>query len=120
MAAISSTEVALPYKAEGTTPQLTTITFTAYSGSGRDTVPVPTNGMLLLVQNANVSGAKTVTIYSTADGYGRTADITAFSIPANTIVARKFTPRGWENALGSGLIEVAGEDTDVKFAVIPL
>lgn len=119
MAAVSSTVVAGPYLAEGVTPQMTTLTFTAWGGSGNDTFPVGTNGTLLIVQNTD-AGAQTITISSTADSQGRKADITTFSIAASGIVARVFKPSGWENSLGSQLVEWTASDVGVEIVAIPL
>lgn len=97
-------EIAQPYIAESTVAQMTALTFTAVATGSTHTAPVGTRGVILLVENTNATTAVTITVSSTPDPYGRTADITALSVVAGTIVARKFLPSGWENASGSGKI----------------
>jgi hypothetical protein len=97
-------EIAQPYIAEDATAQLTVLTFTAVATGSTHTCPVGTRGVILHVKNTNATTARTITINSSPDPFGRLAPITTFSIAAGAQVARRFLPAGWENASGSGKI----------------
>lgn len=118
MTAIAITDIAGPYKPEGTTPQLTTSAFVACAVAG-NTVPVD-KPILLILRNTDNSNPYTVTFPSSQDPYGRTAPITTFSIAANGIVMRKFAPEGWENAVGSGLMDFTVENVAIEAMAVYL
>lgn len=113
-------EIAQPYIAESATPQLTTLTFTAVATGATHTIPVGTRGVILLVENTNATTAVTITISSTPDPYGRNADITAFSVTAGAIVARRFLPSGWETAAGSGRINFTVSASGLQCCAVAL
>lgn len=71
---------------------------------------------LVIAHNTGASPA-TVTFNSVADPqFGRTGDITAYSIPAGELaVFGPFKPAGWSN---SGYINCEASAADVKFSVI--
>lgn len=91
--------------------------WTAYSGSGNDDV-VLTGRDILLVRN--VAGvAKTFTLTSQTDPYGRTGHITAQSLDAGGYYLFGPIPTiGYANSAGKLLI--AGEDTNIEFCVFTL
>lgn len=72
---------------------------------------------LLLAWNTDTN-PHTITIHSTPDSRGRSADITAYSIPANTFAAFSFASgtEGWIE--GDGNCYVDASDATVKFAII--
>lgn len=118
MATIALTNVAGPYLNEDTTPQLTTVTWTEAETTGNTvTVNKPT---LLQFWNTEATTARTVTVTSTHDAYGRLAHITAFSIAAGTIVSRIFHPDGWESSAGGGTMSFTVSGASVDVAAIPL
>lgn len=119
MTDLTAVEIAQPYVSESAT-QLTNLTFTALASGSTHTIPVGTRGVLLLVWNTNATTAVTTTVTSTPDPYGRSADITAFSCTAGEIYARKFLPLGWENAAGSGKIDVTVSASGLEFCAIAL
>lgn len=119
MTDLTSVEIAQPYESESAT-QLTNLTFTALASGSTHTIPVGTRGVLLVINNTNATTAVTTTISSSSDPYGRTADITAFSCTAGELYARKFLPSGWENAAGSGKINVTVSASGLEFCAIAL
>jgi hypothetical protein len=102
---LALTEVNGPYFSEAGTPQMTTVTGTAADATNGNVITLA-NDIILTCENTDV-GAQTVTITSVADGYGRVADITAFSIPAGATVARRFTRVGWGNGNGDLVVNVS-------------
>lgn len=120
MTAIAKTTIAQPYENEDVTAKLTNLNFTALASGATHTFPVGTRGTVLLVKNTEASTAVTVTITSTYDDFGRQADITAYSLTAGETYARKFLPKGWENAAGSGLVEVEVSSSGLEFCAIAL
>lgn len=119
MTDLNSTEIAQPYLSELAT-QMTTLAFTAVATGATHTIPVGTRGVLLLVKNSNATTARTITVSSTPDPFGRTADIEAFSVTAGAMVARKFLPAGWENAAGSGKINFTVSGDGLECCAIAL
>lgn len=119
MTDLVSQEIAQPYIAESAT-QLTALTFTAVASGSTHTAPVGTRGVILHVKNTNATTARTITISSTPDPFGRSADITAFSVAAGAQVARKFLPAGWENAGGSGKINFTVSGAGLECCAVAL
>lgn len=118
MATIATTTVAGPYLNEDTSPQLTTVTFTEAEAAGNTvSISKPT---LLLFWNTEATTARTVTVTSTHDPFGRLGNITAFSIPAGSIVSRIFHPTGWETTVGGGTMSFTVSGASVDVAAIPL
>ena len=95
------------------------VTWTDADATNKNTFTMGGND-LLLVRNAHAATAKTVTINSVADAMNRTKDITAESLAAG--VVKCFGPfkhlAGW--AQSTGALNLEGEDSDIKFAVIAL
>ena len=106
---ITPIETVGPYLAETAVPQLGTITSVPIDIVDGNVVTLATD-ILIVFTNTNV-GAQTVTIESFPDTFGRVADITAFSIPASAVVARRFTRVGWGN--GNGDLVIAGSSVDI-------
>ena len=74
---------------------------------------------LLIAQNTDAVNPYTVTIYSTADPYGRSKDITAESLVAGAIhVFGPFPQTGWQQT--TGYIHVDGSNAAIKFGVVVL
>lgn len=119
MTALTATEIAQPYTSESST-QLTTLTFTALATGSTHTFPVSTRGCILHIKNTNATTARTVTISSSNDPFGRTADITAFSVTAGTQVARKFLPAGWESSSGGGTVNLTVSGAGLEFCCVAL
>lgn len=111
---ITVTEIAQPYLAESTTPQLTTVAFTASDNVNGNVIKMGGRDIILLA-----TGTGTITITSSNDPYGRTADITAFSV-TGLIVARRFTPTGWERSTGSGELIITTSAATVTILAIRL
>lgn len=118
MATITTTTVAGPYLNEDTSPQLTTLTWTEAETTG-NTVAV-SGPTLLLFWNTEATTARTVTITSTHDAYGRLANITTFSMAAGSIYSRIFHPAGWETSVGGGTMSFTVSGASVDVAAIPL
>lgn len=73
---------------------------------------------ILIIQNTG-AGARTVTITSQADPYGRTGHITAQSLAAGAIVVFGPIPQlGWADA--SGQLNLASEHAEIKYCVMTL
>lgn len=116
MATIALTSVAGPYLNEDTTPQLTTLTFTAAETTG-NTVDI-SKLTLVIFENVNATTAATVTVTSTHDDYGRLANITAFSVTAGAKVSRFFLPRGWESSVGGGTMSFVASAAGIEVAAV--
>lgn len=115
--AISETEVVGPYEPVAN-EQFAELTFQAGDTAG-NTVVMSTGKCLLLVQNEGV-GAGTVTVTSSRDPYGRTADISAFSVDAGGFAARIFSAIGWEQNAGARDLLLTPSATTMTFVAIPL
>lgn len=107
-----------PHVAEGST-QFGVVTFTAGDATNGNKIIMNGNGILLLVRNSG-AGAGTVSVASSKDRYGRKADISAFSIAADAIVARVFTPEGWEQVTGGRDLILTPSATTIEFAAFRL
>lgn len=105
MTAITAQEIAQPYESESAAAQLTELTKTAVATGATHTFQCPTRGCILFVENVHATTSGTITITSTNDPFGRTANITTFAVAAGEQFVRKFLPQGWENAAGSGLVD---------------
>jgi len=117
---IPLTDVNCPYVQESSTPQLTIAAGTEMAVSpAQNVINMGGRTVLLVFNNTNIA-ARTVTIFSSVDPFGRFANITAFSIPAGEIAYRFFTAVGWEQSLGAGDLIVTASDVDVFLTAIPL
>ncbi len=83
--------------------------------------PLVEGKTLILLQNT-FAGAKTVTFTSVADSYGRTGDITTYSIGQDEFALfGPFKAAGWSHGSGAdGGIWIDVSDAAVKIAVITL
>ena len=83
--------------------------------------PIVESKTLVLIQNIAV-GAKTVSFTSVADAYGRTGDITNYSVGASEIAMfGPFKAAGWSHGVGAdGGVWIDGEDANIKIAVVTL
>ena len=115
---LSLTEVAQPYEKETATPQLTALTFAAGDATNGNDVSVAQD--VLLIFNNTDASPQTVTIYSGVDPYGRSAEITDFSIPAGGFVARRFSAVGWENTLGGASLQFLVDNVAIEVVAIPV
>lgn len=116
--AIDVQEIKGAYVAEGTTPQLSTVTWTAADTTG-NTITMPGSRVLVLFRNSGAS-VRTVAVTSSADPYGRKADIAATNIAAGAIFAKVFEARGWEQTLGGRDLLVTASHAEVLIAAIGL
>ena len=73
---------------------------------------------LLLVRNSHATDAATLTISSAPDPYGRTKDITAYSLAAGEFAAFWIGKSiGWRQTDGKAWLDAAGTGT-IEFAVL--
>ena len=106
------------YVSESAT-QLTTLTFTAIDIVNTNKITMSGRKMILLFRNDDVA-EKTVTISSSDNPYGRTADVTAFAMAAGAYAIREFEPPGWEQTVGGRDMIITANDADIKVAAINL
>lgn len=96
------------------------LTLTAWDASGDRFIS--TGKELVVAYNTHATVAKTVTVTSVADVFGRTGDVTAFSVPAlsgNPVaVFGPFKSDGWMQS--DGYVYIDAVDINVKFAVVVL
>lgn len=102
-----------PYVPEGDTQFAQTDSTTADLVNG-NVVKMASNEIVLLVSNVGVSN-QTVTIQSSADPFGRTADITNFTVTAGDTFCRRFIATGWEQTLGVGDLFIDASSTDIMY-----
>jgi hypothetical protein len=83
-----------------------------------DGISFPLTGReVLLVRNIHATTAQTFTINSQPDPYGRTQDVTAYSLAAGEFAAFLFNDLiGFRQADGN--VYAVGSTTDIKFAVL--
>ena len=117
--AITEQEVLGAYVSEAAT-QMTTLTWTAGDATNLNTIVMTTRRMLLLVRNVSGGAAGTVTVTSSDDPYGRTADITTFSVADTAFAGRIFEAPGWEQTLGGRNLLLTPSATTMEFLAIPL
>ena len=113
---ITPIEATAAYFAEGSTPQMATITAVASDVTNGNIISLSSN-ILLVLENTTV-GAETVTVTSYPDGFGRVANITAFSIGAGVRVARFFKRPSWGN--GGGDLEILTSDVGIEVEAFKL
>ena len=106
------------YVSESAT-QLTTLTFTAIDIVNTNKITMSGRKMILLFRNDDVA-EKTVTISSSDNPYGRTADVTAFAMAAGAYAIREFEPPGWEQTVGGRDMIITANDADIFVAAINL
>lgn len=116
MATIAQTSVAGPYLNEDTSPQLTNLTWTAAETTG-NTVDI-SKLTLVIWRNTNATTARTVTVTSTHDPFGRLGHITAFSLAAGEEYARFFLPSGWESSVGGGSMNFTVSGAGIEVCAI--
>lgn len=86
-------------------------------GNGND-VTIVEGKTLLVAYNASAATARTLTLTSVADAFGRSGDITAYSMAAGEIaIFGPFKVAGWSHA---GKLWVDGSHAEMTFAVITL
>lgn len=117
MAAITVQTINGPYEPSSDTTPLSTLTWSATTGSTPDTVTIPGGRVLVILRNTDVA-TKTVAVASSYDQYGRKADIAATNLTTGLMVARFFEPHGWEQSLGSGVMEFTTNDAEILMAAI--
>jgi hypothetical protein len=93
------------------------LTFTAGDATNGNSFPI-TGHEILIVYNSSSSTAGTFTISSVADQYGRTQDITAYSVAASSFAAFSFRggTGGWKQS--DGTVHLAVSASTMEFAVI--
>ncbi len=91
--------------------------FTAADTVNNNAFPL-TGNEILIVQNTDAS-AHTFTVTSAPDSRGRSGDIAAVSVPANSFMAcQRFVLEGWQQSDGN--LYLTANSNLVKFAVIKL
>ena len=91
-------------------------TMTAADASNNNLAPFPGNGALILVaQNTHASTPYTITVTSAADEFGRTGDITTYSLAAGDIVPLLIPANGWKQSDGNLYFQAS--NASVKFAI---
>jgi len=118
--AIAPQVTAGPYISEGAAAQMTTLTWTAGDATNLNEVTMTTKRILILVRNVSGGAAGTVTVTSSDDPYGRTSDITTFSVADTAFAGRIFEAPGWEQTLGGRNLLLTPSATTMEFLAIPL
>lgn len=78
-------------------------------------------GEMLLIARNTGAGARTVTIESSPDNYGREGDVAAQSIAAGATRIFRLVKYGWEqDDAGTGKFWFNGEHAEVLFALVQL
>jgi hypothetical protein len=78
---------------------------------------IRSTGREIIVARNVGAGARTITIASSPDPYGRSGPITALSIPAGALrVFQRFPQAGW--AQSNGYIDVNAEHAEVELLVL--
>lgn len=116
---ISEQKVVGPYVKEGAT-QFTTLTMTESDPTNMNKVVMGGGRCLLIFQNTDSENAEWVTIESSPDAFGRTADIVEQDIVASGWGAFIIDAHGWEQTLGGRDIVIDTESTDVDVLAIPI
>lgn len=113
--------IAQPYESENDPliDQLSVLAKTVLTAAPH-TFQVPTRGSILIIENTNATSSVTVTIASSADDFGRVADIESFIVVAGDQVTRKFLPKGWESQAGGGKIDITPSATGLQISCIAL
>ena len=106
------------YVSESAT-QMTTLTWTAIDIVNTNSITMTGRKMLLLFRNDDAA-EKYITISSSANPYGRKADVTQFDIGIGAYACRIFEPVGWEQTLGGRDMIITAEDADIFVAAINL
>jgi hypothetical protein len=79
-----------------------------------------TGSELLVMRNAHATNAGTVTVKSAADVYGRTGDVTTYSLEAGDTAALLMTDtNGWRQTDGNVWLDIAGTGT-INFLVLKI
>jgi len=115
--AIAPVDVTPPYNAEGGT-DMTVVTFTSGDATNSNTVTMTGRKILLLITNTSGGAAGTVTVASSDDPYGRTDEITTYSVADGAFAARWFEPPGWEQTLGGRDILITPSATTMEILAI--
>jgi hypothetical protein len=105
------------YNAEGGT-DMATLTFTSGDATNSNLVTMTGRKILLLVTNTSGGASGTVTIASSDDPYGRTDEITTFTVADGAFAARWFEPVGWEQTLGGRDILITPSATTMEILAI--
>lgn len=108
-----------PYQAATIAAKLATIVFNAGDSVNGNKVIMGSEQVLILIRNTGAS-AGTVSIASSKDKYGRTADIDAFSIAADAEVGRIFTPEGWQQVTGGRDLLITPSAATIEIAALRL
>ncbi len=119
MARVNHTAVKTPGSTNYTGTAITWVAATI-SGDPLKEMVTLTGKQLLLAKNTHATVAKTVTVTSVNDAFGRTTDVAAVSIAA--LAYRIFGPfdlAGWKQS-ADGKLYFEGESTDIEFVVLTL
>lgn len=114
--ALTPTDVVGPY--EGT-PSADDLDFAFTAGDAVNGNEFPSTGREVIVAQNVGAGAADFTISSVADGFGRTQDISAYSLAAGEFAAiGPMDVRGWRQTDGNIYLDVSA--ADIEFAILRL
>jgi len=99
--------------------QMTTLTWTAIDIVNTNSITMGTRKLLLIFRNDDVA-EKTITISSSENPYGRSADVSGFAMAAGAYAIREFEPKGWEQTVGGRNIILTANDADIFVAAVNL
>lgn len=116
---LAEQEVLGPYVLE-TDAQFTTLTFTDGDDANMNSIVMSTGRCLVLFRNTDDDTDAWVTVVSSNDPHGRTADITQEDIGFGEYGAHIFEARGWEQTLGGRDLLVTANHAEVLIAAIAL
>jgi len=106
-----------PYEATVSADELD-LTLTAADVANGNEVAWSGNELLLLVQNSDATNPYTFTVASVADQYGRTNDITTYSLAAGEIGHYRLRRHGWQQS--DNTLHLDASNAAIKFAVVAL
>jgi len=90
------------------------------SADAANGMAVPLTGRELVYARNTGAGARTITITSVADDFGRTGDISAYSLAAGEeCLFGPFTTKGWQQS-ADGKLYLTAEHAEVKLLVIKI
>ena len=116
---LAEQEVLGPYVLE-TDAQFTTLTFTDGDDANMNSIVMSTGRCLVLFRNTDDDTDAWVTVVSSNDPHGRTADITQEDIGFGEYGAHIFEARGWEQTLGGRNLLIDVENNTIEILAIPI
>ena len=118
-ATVIAPQTILGSKVSESATQMSTLTWTAIDITNGNKITMGTRKLQLIFRNDDVA-EKTITITSSENPYGRSADVTGFAMAAGAYAIRIFEPVGWEQTLGGRDMLITANDADIFVAAINL